>query len=55
MPMIRLNIQIPCHLKEQLDALRAQGTSASGYIRWLLERELKNNLKNNERKGSHGS
>ena len=40
MPMIRLNIQLPSHLKGQLDALRAQGVTASGYIRWLLEREL---------------
>ena len=41
MAMTRLNIQIPAPLKEHLDGLRAQGVTASGYIRWLLERELK--------------
>ena len=40
MTMIRLNIQLPSHLKDQLDALRVQGVTASGYIRWLLEREF---------------
>lgn len=41
MKMQRLNIQLPRSLKAKLDALRAQGTTASGYIRSLLERELK--------------
>jgi len=40
MKMIRLNIQVPRPLKAKLDALRAQGTTASGSIRALLEREL---------------
>lgn len=40
MKMQRLNIQLPRHLKTKLDALRKQGTTASGYIRALLEREL---------------
>ena len=40
MQMVRLNIQVPRPLKAKLDALRAQGTTASGYIRSLLEREL---------------
>lgn len=40
MKMIRLNVQIPAPLKTKLDELRRQGTTASGYIRALLEREL---------------
>ncbi len=40
MKMERLNIQLPSELKRKLDALRTQGTTASGYIRHLLEREL---------------
>jgi len=41
--MERLMIQIPTPLKRKLDALRSQGYTASGYIRALLERELKKN------------
>ena len=41
MKMTRLNIQLPSALKVKLDALRAKGYTASGYIRSLLERELK--------------
>jgi len=39
--MKRLNIQLPARLKVKLDALRKEGTSASGFIRSLLEREFK--------------
>ena len=39
MKMIRVLIQLPRPLKAKLDALRKQGTTASGYIRALLERE----------------
>ena len=38
--MVRILIQVPRALKSKLDGLRAQGTTASGYIRALLEREL---------------
>ena len=38
--MRRLNIQLPRELKAKLDALRAHGTTASGFIRHVLEREL---------------
>ena len=38
--MERLMIQLPTPLKRKLDALRAQGYTASGYIRAPLEREL---------------
>ena len=38
--MVRILIQVPQALKSKLDGLRAQGTTASGYIRSLLEREL---------------
>ncbi len=41
MRMKRLNIQLPAKLKTQLDALRKEGTSASGFIRNLLEKEFK--------------
>ncbi len=40
MRMERLMIQLPPVLKRKLDALRAQGYTAAGYIRSLLEREL---------------
>ena len=39
--MERVMIQLPKPLKAKLDALRKQGYTASGYIRALLERELK--------------
>ena len=42
MKMERVLIQLPTDLKAKLDALRDQGYTASGYIRALLERELKN-------------
>ncbi len=41
MKMKRLNIQLSMNLKAKLDALRKEGTSASGYIRSLLEKEFK--------------
>jgi len=40
MKMERIVIQLPMPLKQQLDDLRSQGYTASGYIRALLEREL---------------
>lgn len=40
MKMERLLIQIPREMKAKLDELRAQGYTASGFIRALLEREL---------------
>jgi len=39
--MERIIIQLPKSLKKKLDALKAQGYTASGYIRALLEREFK--------------
>ena len=44
MQMQRLNIQLPRSLKAKLDALRAQGTTASGFIRHLVEREFRQNV-----------
>jgi metal-responsive CopG/Arc/MetJ family transcriptional regulator len=41
MKMERIVIQVPKTLKLKLDGLRGNGYSASGYIRCLLERELK--------------
>lgn len=40
MKMVRLLIQLPVPLKSKLNALRAKGTTASGFIRSLLEREF---------------
>jgi metal-responsive CopG/Arc/MetJ family transcriptional regulator len=40
--MERVMIQLPKGIKAQLDGLRRQGTSISGFIRSVLERELKN-------------
>jgi metal-responsive CopG/Arc/MetJ family transcriptional regulator len=40
MSMARVIIQVPKPLKAKLDALRAKGYTASGFIRAVLEREL---------------
>ena len=40
MKLIRMNISIPAGLKAKLDALRTKGTTASGFIRSVVEREL---------------
>jgi len=40
MKMERVMVQLPATVKTKLDGLRHQGTSISGYIRYLLEREL---------------
>ena len=50
MQMERILIQLPKPLKAKLDSLRTQGYTASGYIRALLERELRA-VKPNTRKG----
>lgn len=41
MNQTKVLIRLPIALKAQLDALRTQGYTVSGYIRSLLERELK--------------
>ena len=41
MKMIRMLIQVPETLKAKLDRQRIQGTTASGFIRWLLEEYFK--------------
>ena len=38
--MVRMMILVPASIKAQLDALRSQGITASGYIRSLIEREF---------------
>ena len=40
MKMERVMVQLPKGLKVKLDGLRRQGTSISGFIRSLVEREL---------------
>jgi hypothetical protein len=41
MKMTKLLVSMPESLKAKLDALRTQGYTASGFIRAVLERELK--------------
>lgn len=40
MKMVRVLIQVPQSLKAKLDGLREHGTTASGFIRYLIEREF---------------
>ena len=42
MKMQRVMVQLPKWVKAKLDGLRRQGTSISGVIRSIVERELKN-------------
>ena len=41
MKQVKVLIQLPATIKAQLDALRSQGYTINGYIRSLVERELK--------------
>ena len=41
MKMVRLLIQVSEPIKARLDALRREGTTASGFIRHLLEEHFK--------------
>lgn len=38
--LVRIVIQLPIDLKAQLDGLKQQGYTTSGFIRAMLEREL---------------
>lgn len=38
--LVRIVIQLPSDLKAQLDGLKQQGYTTSGFIRAMLEREL---------------
>ncbi len=38
--MVRMLIQLPVPLKRKLDALRAQGYTAAGYVRNVLEQHF---------------
>jgi len=38
--LVRIVIQLPIDLKNQLDGLKQQGYTTSGFIRAMLEREL---------------
>jgi len=42
MKMQRAMVQLPKGVKAKLDGLRRQGTTISGFIRSIVERELKN-------------
>ena len=48
--MKRIFVALPEPLKRKLDALRAQGYTASGYIRAVLEKEL-NQVQVKDQKG----
>jgi len=41
MKQTKVLIQLPASIKAQLDALRTQGYTINGYIRSLIERDLK--------------
>ncbi len=41
MQMTRIQVQLPVTLKHKLESLQAHGTTASGFIRWLLEEHFK--------------
>jgi len=41
MTMVRLLVQVPAPIKARLDALRQEGTTASGLMRHLLEEHFK--------------
>lgn len=43
--MTKVLIQLPVSLKKKLDSLKAQGYTASGFIRALLEREFAQSTK----------
>jgi mannitol/fructose-specific phosphotransferase system IIA component len=51
MKMVRVLIQVPEPIKAKLDALRAQGYTAAGFIRTLLERELSRSVPGTGQKG----
>ena len=38
--LVRIVIQLPVNLKAQLDSLKQQGYTTSGFIRAMLEREF---------------
>jgi ribosomal protein L31E len=40
MKSVKILVSIPVHLKAKLDALRKQGTTASGFIRNLVEQHF---------------
>lgn len=49
--LVRIVIQLPIDLKVQLDSLKQQGYTTSGFIRAMLERELaKMDYQNTEQK-----
>ncbi len=41
MKMKRILVALPEPLKHKLESLQAQGTTASGFIRWLLEEHFR--------------
>lgn len=50
MVMVKLLVHVPPAIKTKLDALRKEGTTASGLIRHLLQNHF-NQVNNRESKG----
>ncbi len=44
MKMVRMLIQVPEPIKARLDTLRQKGTTASGFIRHLLEQHFQQTM-----------
>ncbi len=51
MKMERVVIQLPAKLKAKLDSLRAQGYTAAGYVRNVLEQHFQNKVQTPGKKG----
>lgn len=51
MAMVKMLIQVPQVIKAKLDALRKEGTTASGLIRHLLEKHF-NEPKSKKKEGA---
>ena len=49
--MVRMLIQVPSALKHKLDALRAQGYTAAGYVRAVLDQHFDNQVQAPGKKG----
>ncbi len=51
MKMVKILVSLPMPLKRKLDALRAQGYTAAGYVRNVLERHFDNQGQTTGKKG----
>ncbi len=51
MKMVKILVSLPVPLKRKLDALRAQGYTAAGYVRSVLELHFQNQGQTPGKKG----